>query len=89
MLTRCVATEWATQGVRVNAICPGYVVTDMTKPAWLEENNFVGRQWDELTPLKRPAQPAEIGGAVVWLASDASSYVVGAEIVIDGGYSCW
>ncbi|OZJ06144.1 hypothetical protein BZG36_00960 [Bifiguratus adelaidae] len=88
MLTKCVATEWATRGVRVNAVCPGYVLTDMTNE-FISKNEAMGKQWQELTPLKRFGTPEEIGGAVVWLASDASSYVVGAEITVDGGYSCW
>lgn len=87
MLTKSLATEWASRGVRVNAIAPGYVATELTlrgmsNPEWREE-------WLRSTPMGRVAQPAEIAPAAVYLASDASSYVTGSVLVIDGGYSAW
>ena len=87
MLTKSLAAEWANRGVRVNAIAPGYVATDLTlkgmsNPEWRDE-------WLRSTPMGRVAQPAEIAPAAVYLASDASSYVTGSVLVIDGGYSAW
>jgi len=83
MLTRCLATEFAPHGVTVNAIGPGYVATDMNAPliadaafdAWVRAR----------TPMRRWAEPAEIAGAAVFLASDAASYVTGQVLYVDGG----
>ena len=87
LLTKSLAGEWAGRGVRVNAIAPGYVGTPMTKlgldtPEWR-------RVWLESIPLGRLAEPAEIAPLAVFLASDASSYMTGATVVIDGGYTAW
>lgn len=85
MLTRSLAAEWADRGVRVNAVAPGYVATELTlrgltNPDWK-------REWLAATPLGRVAEPNEISPAVLYLASDASSYVTGSVLVIDGGYT--
>lgn len=81
-LTRSLAVEWAPHNVRVNSISPGYTLTEMTQtvPEYHEG-------WIKLIPMRRMAEPREIVGAVVYLASDASSYVTGHDLVIDGGYS--
>jgi len=86
-LTRSLAAEWAARGVRVNAVAPGYVATELTlrgmsDPVWKEE-------WLRSTPMGRVAQPEEIAPAVLYLASDASSYVTGSTLVVDGGYTAW
>jgi len=86
-LTRSLAAEWASAGVRVNAIAPGYVATELTKggmsiPEWRET-------WLAMTPMGRLAEPREIAPAAVFLASDAAAYVTGSVLVVDGGYTSW
>jgi NAD(P)-dependent dehydrogenase (short-subunit alcohol dehydrogenase family) len=84
-LTKSLAVEWAQYGIRVNAIAPGYMSTPMAKPFF--DDPQYGGIWMNLTPLKRPGQPEELGPLAVFLASEASSFVTGAAILIDGGYS--
>lgn len=87
-LTRSLAVEWAHYHLRVNAIAPGYFVTPMTdrlkniNPAFYDE--LVGR-----VPLGRFGNPPDLSGAVIYLASDASAFVTGHILVIDGGYTAW
>jgi NAD(P)-dependent dehydrogenase (short-subunit alcohol dehydrogenase family) len=83
-LTRSLAAEWAPHGVRVNSISPGYVNTDLLKPA-----GRLHPQWLERTPQKRFGEPWEIAGAAVYLASEAAGYCTGADLVVDGGYTLW
>jgi NAD(P)-dependent dehydrogenase (short-subunit alcohol dehydrogenase family) len=86
MLTKTLAIEWADAGIRVNAIAPGY----MTSPAvelLRAQQPGDWESWMEAVPLKRAGEPAELGGAAVFLASYASSYVTGAVLVVDGGYT--
>ncbi len=82
-LTRSLAAEWAPYGVRVNALAPGYMHTDMSP---IHEPRF-HRYWIEDTPMQRAGEPEELAGAVVFLASDASSFMTGSVLTIDGGYS--
>ena len=82
-LTKSLAAEWAAHGVRVNAVAPGYVRTEM---APVDRPEFAA-QWIGDTPQQRAAEPEEIAPAVVFLASRASSFMTGTVLVIDGGYT--
>ncbi|WP_216893293.1 SDR family NAD(P)-dependent oxidoreductase [Nocardia alni] len=82
-LTKSLAAEWAPSGIRVNAVAPGYVKTDM---APVDRPEF-RRHWLEDAPQQRFALPEEIAPSVVFLASDAASFITGSVLVIDGGYT--
>jgi len=82
-LTKSLAAEWAPLGVRVNAVAPGYVRTEMTP---IDRPEFK-RHWIDDTPQQRAATPEEIAPSVVFLASSAASYMTGSILVIDGGYT--
>ena len=85
MATRCLATEWGPYGVRVNAIGPAFVRTPMNDPV-LADPHFV--EWStNRIPLHRMGQPEEMVGAAIYLASDASSFVNGAVLMVDGGFT--
>jgi NAD(P)-dependent dehydrogenase (short-subunit alcohol dehydrogenase family) len=86
-LTKSLAGEWASRGIRVNSVSPGYIRTPLTelgmsKSEWSEV-------WLSSTPLGRLAEPHEIAPAVLYLASDAASFATGTNLVIDGGYTSW
>jgi NAD(P)-dependent dehydrogenase (short-subunit alcohol dehydrogenase family) len=86
-LTKTAALENATRNVRVNAVCPGYVDTPMLSAALdSEPGSDVYRTVEELQPMKRLARPEEVAECVLWLLSSASSFVTGADLVVDGGY---
>jgi NAD(P)-dependent dehydrogenase (short-subunit alcohol dehydrogenase family) len=84
-LTRQVAVDYAADGVRVNSVCPGFVDTPMTADA-LDQDQFYEFVRDE-TPMNRVADPEEIAGIVAFLASDDASYITGANIPVDGGWT--
>jgi gluconate 5-dehydrogenase len=86
--TRATAADWAPHGVTVNAICPGGFMTEPNQ-RWQQENPEVIRQFEEQIPLGRFGQPEDLGPLAVYLASDASRYMTGACLVIDGGYTLW
>ena len=83
-LTKALANEWASKGVTVNAIAPGYIATDNTQA--LQDNETRSRQILERIPAGRWGDPADLGGAAVFLASSASNYVNGHVLVVDGGW---
>ncbi|MDO5724351.1 MAG: SDR family oxidoreductase [Flaviflexus sp.] len=82
-LTRSLAAEWGPLGVRVNAIAPGYMKTDMSP---VDEPRFQ-RHWIDDAPMKRYGVPSELSGVLIYLASEASSFVTGSVITVDGGYT--
>jgi len=82
-LTRHAALNWARDGIRVNAVCPGVIVTPMTES--LSANPAIKASMEQMTPMGRMGQPEEVAGAVVWLCSDQASFVTGHAMVIDGG----
>ena len=85
MLTKSLASDYAAEGIRVNAIAPGYIATDMTQGGFA--NPQTARMWTDMTPMGRPGTPEEVGAAALFLCSPASSYVTGEVLVIDGGYT--
>jgi NAD(P)-dependent dehydrogenase (short-subunit alcohol dehydrogenase family) len=86
-LTKSLAAEWATRGVRVNAVAPTYIDTPMTRFGM--EDDALRRTWLDMTPMGRVGQTDEIASVVLFLASDASSLLTGSIVVADAGYTCW
>lgn len=85
-LAASMAVEWAKYGIRVNSIAPGYMLTALTKVI-LDGNPELKRTWEGLTPMGEMGNPDDLKGAVVFLASEASRYVTGTELKVDGGYT--
>ena len=83
--TRSCAAEWADRGVRVNSLSPGHTRTPMTVDAVPE----MGATWLGNTPMGRLGTPEDLQGATIFLASSASAYVTGHDLVVDGGYTLW
>jgi NAD(P)-dependent dehydrogenase (short-subunit alcohol dehydrogenase family) len=85
-MSKSLAIEWADRGVRVNVISPGYTLTPMNKrPEVAEQVKIFERD----TPMGRMATPEEMTGPAVFLASRASSFVTGIDLIVDGGFVCW
>jgi NAD(P)-dependent dehydrogenase (short-subunit alcohol dehydrogenase family) len=84
-LTKSLALAWAKEGIRVNAVAPGWIKTELTRPG--RENPEFFRKVSERLPDGRWGEPEEIGGAVVFLASPAAKLITGVTIPVDGGYS--
>lgn len=87
MFTRQLASEWAEQGIRVNTIAPGYMKTDIG--AGPLNDPELKDMLHKMIPMRRPGLPEDLKGIVVFLASDASAYMTGQSLIIDGGYTIW
>jgi NAD(P)-dependent dehydrogenase (short-subunit alcohol dehydrogenase family) len=86
-LTRSLAAEWGSRGVRINSVAPTYIETPLTKFA--AETPGMLNTWLEMTPMHRMGQPKEIASVILFLASDAASLMTGSIVLADGGYTCW
>ena len=83
-MSRTLAKELGRRGIRVNCVAPGFIETDMTRK--MDPRVLDGAR--KIIPMRRLGQPEEIAGVVVFLASDAASYVTGQEWIVDGGMIC-
>ncbi len=89
-LTRSLATEWATRGIRVNSISPGYTRTLLVEDLLATpEGQQVMPRWMSLTPMGHMGEVTDLQGAVVYLAAEVSDFMTGADLIIDGGYCAW
>jgi NAD(P)-dependent dehydrogenase (short-subunit alcohol dehydrogenase family) len=86
MLTKALAVEWAPLGIRVNAIAPGYMLSDMTRQFTMV-NPELAQRWTQMIPAGRMGEPTDLEALVVFLCSSRSSYLIGQSVVIDGGYT--
>ncbi len=82
-LTKSLAVEWGVSGVRVNALCPGWTATDLNRNLW--EDVTAGPATVATVPMRRWARPDEMAGGAIFLASEASSYMTGQVLILDGG----
>jgi NAD(P)-dependent dehydrogenase (short-subunit alcohol dehydrogenase family) len=87
-LTRNLAMEWGPKGIRVNSLCPGHVITPMVESN-LKEDPKLKETWEKENMLHRLGTPEEFTGAVIFMLSDASSYMTGSALVMDGGHTAW
>jgi gluconate 5-dehydrogenase len=87
-LTRSLAADWADRGVRANAIAPGVFLTDANK-RWFGEKPDFRTAFEAHIPMGRLGEPEELAPVALFLASDAASYITGATVVVDGGYTLW
>ncbi|KIJ69493.1 hypothetical protein HYDPIDRAFT_24330 [Hydnomerulius pinastri MD-312] len=87
-MARSMACELGPRGIRVNSLSPGYIYTQLTA-AFLDKNEGLLEKWSALKPLGRIGRPNELRGVITWLASDASSFCTGSDIIVDGGYTAW
>jgi NAD(P)-dependent dehydrogenase (short-subunit alcohol dehydrogenase family) len=86
-LTKAAALEYASEGIRVNAVAPGFILTPMLENAGILEDEDMKQQVVSLHPVGRLGRPEEVADAIIWLASEASSFVTGHTLMVDGGYT--
>ena len=85
-MSKSMAMEWVDRGIRVNSISPGYTATPMnTRPEMVHQT----KEFESQTPMQRMARVDEMVGPAIFLASDASSYCTGVDLLVDGGFCCW
>ncbi|KAF9010282.1 NAD-binding protein [Cyathus striatus] len=87
-MARSMACELGKSGIRVNSISPGYIYTQMTKD-FLDPRPELMTEWSSQNPLGRLGRPDELRGVTLWLASDASTFCTGSDIIVDGGHRAW
>ncbi len=86
-LTRTAALEYAPRGIRVNAVCPGFIETPMLQNAGLDHDDQLHQAISNMHAMKRMGKTEEVPGAILWLASDHATFVTGAAIAVDGGFT--
>lgn len=85
-LTKAAALEYAARGIRINAVCPGFIITPMLERAGITTDEETRRQVTALHPMGRMGDPREVAQAITWLASDEASFITGDSLMVDGGY---
>ncbi len=88
MLTKSLAAEWSSQGIRVNSVSPGYIGTELVKNVLAQSEEW-SRVWHDMTPIGHIGEPEDVANAVLYLASDAAKFATGTNLVVDGGYTVW
>jgi NAD(P)-dependent dehydrogenase (short-subunit alcohol dehydrogenase family) len=85
-LTESAALEYAARGIRINALCPGFIYTPMLEKAGLAQDDQLHRTIADMHAMKRMGQPDEVADALLWLSSDQATFVTGHSLAVDGGY---